>query len=68
MRRPAVYIVQYNTFKPKTFKPNLLDESKDMSGPEVFFIFAFYKPKPSLNRSKTAGPIRLGLTVLYCIS
>ena len=25
------------TAKPKTFKPNLMDEPKDMSGPEFFF-------------------------------
>ena len=33
--------IQYNTVKPKTFKPNLLDEPKDISSPE--FIFAFFK-------------------------
>ena len=52
--------------KPKTFKQNLLDEPKDISSPEIFFIFAFFKPKRSLNRSKSAGPLRFGLTVFYC--
>ena len=31
------YIIQYNTVKPKTFKPNLLDEPKDISSREFFF-------------------------------
>ena len=53
--------------KPKTFNPNLLHEQKDISGPEFFFIFAFFKPKLSLNRGKTANPLRFGLTVLFCI-
>ena len=30
-------VIQYNTVKPKTFKPNLLDEPKDISSPEFFF-------------------------------
>ena len=60
-------MIQYNKVKPKTLKPNLLDEPKDISSPEFFFIFAFLKPKLSLNRSKSAGPLRFGLTVLYCI-
>ena len=60
--------IQYNTVKPKTFKPNLLNEPKDISSPEFFFIFTFLKPKLSLNQSKTADPLRFGLTVLYCIS
>ena len=34
--------IQYNTVKPKTFKPNLLDEQKDVSSPEFFFSFAFF--------------------------
>ena len=29
--------MQYNTIKPKTFKPNLLDEPKDISSPEFLF-------------------------------
>ena len=48
--------LQYNRVKPKTFKPNPLDE------PKIFSIFAFLKAKLSLNRSK----VRFGLTVLYC--
>ena len=36
-----------------------------MSGIFHFFIFAFFKPKLSLNRSKTADPFRFGLTMLY---
>ena len=54
--------------KPKTFKPNLLDEPKDMSILEFFFSLSllFLKPKLSLNRNKMAGPFKFGLTVLYC--
>jgi len=59
-------ITPYNMVKPKTFKPNLLDEPKCISSPEFFFIFAIFNPKLSLNRSKTADPLRFGLTVLYC--
>ena len=33
----------------------------------LFFIFAFLKPKLSLNRSKMVDPLRFDLTVLYCI-
>ena len=33
----SVIVVQYNTVKPKKFKPNLLDEPKDISSPELFF-------------------------------
>ena len=29
-------VIQYNTVKPKTFKPNLLDELKDISS-DIFF-------------------------------
>ena len=54
-------LIQYNTIEPKTFKPNLLDEPKDISGPE--FFFSFLKPKLSLNRSKTADPLKFSLTV-----
>jgi len=65
--KKLIYI-QYNTIKPKTFKPNLLDEPKYVrSGIFLFFIFAFYKPKLSLNRSKTDGLLQFGLTMLYCI-
>ena len=53
--------------KPKTFKPKLLDEPKDIPSPEFFFLYlCFFKPKLSLNRSKTADPLRFSLTVLYC--
>ena len=59
-------LIQYNTVKPKAFKPNLLDEPKDIkSGIFLFFIFAFFKPKLFLNRSQMAGPLKFGLTVLY---
>ena len=36
-------IIQYNTVKPKTFKPNLLNEPKDILSLEFFFIYAFFK-------------------------
>ena len=52
--------IQYNTVKL-----NVLDEPKDMSSLEFFFIFAFFKPKLFLNRSQMAGPLKFGLTVLY---
>ena len=53
----------------KTFKPNLLDEPKDISSSEFFFslFLLFFKPKLSVNRSKMADPLILGLTVLSCI-
>ena len=55
--------------KPITFKPNVLDEPKDISIQEFFFslFLLFFKSKLSLNRSKTANHLRFGLTVLYCI-
>ena len=31
------FCIQYNMDKQKTFKPNLLDEPKDISSPEFFF-------------------------------
>ena len=41
---PSKFKLQYNTVKPKTFKPNLLDEPKDISSQNfLFFIFAFFK-------------------------
>ena len=57
-------LIQYNMVKSKPFKLNLLDERKDISSPE---FFCFLKSKLSLNRSKTADPLRFGLSVLYCI-
>ena len=37
-------VIQYNTVKSKTFKPNLFDKLKDISaGIFLFFIFAFFK-------------------------
>ena len=55
-------LIQYNTFKP-----NLLDELKDISSPEFLFslFLFFFKPKLSLNRSKTADPYSFGSTMLY---
>ena len=32
-----MYDIPYNMVEPKTFKPNLLDEPKDMSSPEICF-------------------------------
>ena len=33
-----------------------------------FLYLCFFKSKLSLNRSKSAGPLRFGLTMLYCTS
>ena len=53
-----------------------MDELKYISSPEFFFslyldfknfLFAIFKPKLFLNQSKTADPLRFGLTVLYCM-
>ena len=44
--------MQYKTVKLKAFKLNLLDELKDMSSPEFFFIFAFFKPNETISEPK----------------
>ena len=63
---PPLYYSITRLNRKRSFKPYLLDEPKDMSNPEFFFIFAFLKPKLSLNQSKIAGHLKFGLTVLYC--
>ena len=58
--------------KRKMVKLNLLDEPKNMRSLEFFFFFfftfVFFKPKLYLNQSKITGPLKFGLTMLYCIN
>ena len=60
----AIYYYYCYTVTPScSLKPKWIGRSR------VFrFNHTFFKPKLSLNRSKTAGPLSFGLTVLYCIS
>ena len=57
-----------NTVKPKWLnRINWMNRKICQVRNFLFFIFALSTPKLSLNRSKTASPLRFGLTVLYCI-
>ena len=60
--------MQYKTVKLKAFKLNLLDELKDMSSPEFFFIFAFFKPNETISEPKWKGrPLEIWINrvILY---
>ena len=54
--------LQYNTVKPKTVKPNLLDEPKDKSCWNFSFFYLCFFKSETQNLSKTVDPLRFGLT------
>ena len=64
-----LYIIQYNTVKLKTSKPNQVDKLKDISSLEFFFSLSllFLNRNDLWTEVKTADPLRFSLTVLYCI-